>query len=186
VNLDNFFNFIEENNLKNIQLNSAQLIIDGVPTSDFAPPRALGLRRLDENNYLKKLIPGDAAEERENVLFAGLLTADYEVFSDTNNVNLARGAFFDDDSVYYAVGDAGNALTLNYESDKGRYSGFLTLFFQRLFRERENATRLHNFVLYPTDPSVTNLGAKSVNRVIFPSDKVTLRIFYSEPTINQD
>jgi hypothetical protein len=184
LNIDNFFTYMDENNLKNVQLNSAQLIIDGVPTSDFAPPRGLALRVLKEDNYLRKLIPEDEQEKRDSTLFSGLISSDFQISSKQGTV--LRGAIFDDDSVYYAVNDGNSPVALAFESAKGRYSGFLTLLFQRLYKEKDNITRIHDFVIYPSDPATPNYGAKSVNRVMFPSDKVTLRIFYSEPTVNQD
>jgi hypothetical protein len=151
-----------------------------VAASDFAPPTALALRLLDQNNGLAKF-DGDDADLVQN-LFSPRVVSDYAVY-DTVRSTLLRGAFIDNDSTYYGVGDNASGVAIGYNKSKNQYSGFLTLLFQRLYDQRREADRMPAFALYPTDPTLTNIGAKSVNRVVFPSDKVLLKIFYTEPTV---
>ena len=81
----------------------------------------------------------------------------------------------DNDSAFYAFGDRSPVLA--YSSSTNSYSGVLSLFLQQLTLE-ENKTIFKSYVLYPTSPS----AAKSVNRAIFPKDKIKLKVYYTKPT----
>jgi hypothetical protein len=183
LNLDNFFDFANQVSEKDIVLNSAQLVINDVVVSDLdpaAPPRGLALRLLEDNNHIRKYAINNEVLDRDSILFLGLIAPDYQVIS---GGRIVQNVFLDNDSTFYGVADAGSGVALRYSDDDKNYSGFLTLLFQRLYKQRNNADRMRNFALYPTDPSITNLGAKSVNRAVFPSDKVVLKLYYTEPTV---
>jgi hypothetical protein len=178
LHLDKFYEFANENDGKDLVINSAQLMINDVVASEFAPPSALALRLLDENNYLSKF-KGEEAKRLEG-LFGPRVVPDFAVYQ---SGQLARASFIENDTTYYGVGDHASGVVLNYNNQKNQYDGFLTLLFQRLYNQRQEAESMPAFALYPTDPTLTNIGAKSVNRVVFPSDKVVLKIFYTEPTV---
>jgi hypothetical protein len=178
LHLDKFYEFANENDGKDLLINSAQLLINDVAISEFAPPSALALRLLDENNNLRKFKGADA--ERDSALFAHRIVPDFAIYQ---RGQLARATFIENDSTYYGVADNASGAVVTYSGAQNRYSGFVTLLFQRLYKQRQEANRMSAFALYPTDPTFTNIGAKSVNRVVFPSDKVVLKIFYTEPTV---
>ncbi len=186
LNLDKFLEFVNENAGKNLVLNSAELIIDEVDVASstfITPPRSLGLRLLGEDNRLVKYLPSDAVQTRDLLLFQSLVNTDYTIFEGSQ---LARKTVYNNDSTFYIVNDSGQPNALSYNSTNRRYSGFLTMLLQRLYRQPEEATRYRNFVLYPIDASNTDLAAKAVHRTLFNSEKVMLRIYYTEPTVNQD
>jgi hypothetical protein len=178
LHLDKFYEFANENDGKDLVINSAQLLINDVVASEFAPPSSLALRLLDENNYLRKFKGPDA--KRDSTLFAQRIVPDFPIYQ---RGQLARATFIEYDSTYYGVADNGSGAAISYSKDRNRYSGFVTLLFQRLYKQRQEADRMRAFALFPTDPNLTNIGAKSVNRVMFPSDKVVLKIYYTEPKV---
>lgn len=185
LHLDKFFEFAAEMKEKKLLINSAQLVIDGVEqvsSTGYAPPRSLGLRVLQDDNHFAKYEMEDQIQDRDSILFLGLISSDYEYYE---NNQLARPAAFANDSSFYAVSDAGSAAALSYISSDKKYSGFLTLLVQRLYKQIDVADRWRTFALYPTDPSVRDAGAKTVNRLAFPSSGVKLKIYYTEPTVNQ-
>ena len=186
LHLDRFFEFAEEMKEKRIVINSAQLVIEDVEqpsNSALLPPRALGMRVLQEDNQFPKYKMEDVAQDRDSILFLGLISTDYEFFQ--SNGQLARPAAFASDSSFYAVSDGGGAAALTYVSGDKKYSGFLTLLMQRLYKQIDAADRWKTYALYPTDASVRDAGAKTVNRLVFPSTGVKLKIYYTEPNVNQ-
>jgi hypothetical protein len=187
ISFDNFFDFARDQYGKNIVLNSAELVIEDVQTTDdlallFPHPSGLALRVLDPNNRLRKYAKEDEVLDRDSILFQGLITSDYAIYRSGQTL---RGPFIDNDSTYYAVSDNASGVVLNYNSTEKTYNGFLTLLLQRLYRQQyDNGLKMKDFVLYPTSASNPGYGAKSVNRVVFPSEKVKLRLYYTEPTVN--
>ena len=89
----------------------------------------------------------------------------------------------ENDSVLYADGDRGSVL--NYSSANNSYSSMMTLFFQQLTLENDK-TNFKTFVLYPASQSMSTPagqnGSKSVHRVVFPKDKIKLKVYYTKPT----
>ena len=90
----------------------------------------------------------------------------------------------ENDSVFYVKGDRASLLT--YSSTSSSYAGVMSLFFQQLTLDDENKTKFKYFVLYPGSQSLSTPagqnGSKSVNRVIFPKDKIKLKVYYTKPT----
>jgi hypothetical protein len=65
----------------------------------------------------------------------------------------------------------------------------LSLFLQQLAAPLEEKTRFKTFVLHPA-AQTSNIpqaqsGLKTVNRVVFPKDKIKLKIFYTKPTASR-
>ena len=145
-----------------ILINSAELLIDGVPAqSDFMPPPpGFSIRGLTPDNRFKIL------ENEEDTVgltqYSGALNSLFVVRNDTRQSD----------------------LILVYSSDNNSYNGFLTLFAQELFNNR-NETRYTDFCLYPVSSggrSNPTIG-KSVNRISFDKNNIKLRINYTRPTL---
>jgi hypothetical protein len=90
------------------------------------------------------------------------------------------------DSTLFALNDNFSETAVIYSSSKHSYSGFLSLFFQTMYANRDTPTNFSKFILYPISPSTPGYGSKAVNRTVFPKDKVVLRIFYTQPSIKID
>lgn len=185
LHLDRFFEFAQEMKERKILINSAQLVIEDVEqpsNSALLPPRNLGLRVLQDDNHFPKYQMEDLAQDRDSILFLGLITTDYEF---TQRNGQPRLAAFANDSTFYAVNDERSPAALTYFSSDKKYSGFLTLLMQRLYKQIDDAERWKTYALYPTDASVRDAGAKTVNRLVFPNTGVKLKIYYTEPNVNQ-
>jgi hypothetical protein len=65
-------------------------------------------------------------------------------------------------------------VTLSYTD--GMYMGNATLFMQDLYSKRNTDTKLQYLALYSV-----NIG-KTVNRAVFNSDQIKLRIYYTIPS----
>ena len=166
IDLSPFYGFSDT--VPSAIINSAQLIISDIESSSFDPPTAFALRLLNNEN-----------KER---VFSRLNEQD---FTDVQNyqpylrfdiaTNTENPAIYPD-SVFYVINDLNTAQALTYSSKENTYSGFLTSFFQKMI-SKDDRSRLQNFILYPLSPK----ASKSVNRVIFPADKIRLRIYYTVP-----
>ena len=175
LDLTKFYEFADT--VPFVLINSAELVIEGVEPSSYAPPAILSLRLLKDNNRLKKfstLRPQDAVDY---LAHNGYLRYDFAVTQ-------SAAAIAENDSVFYAQGDRSPLLA--YSSSTNSYRAVMSLFFQQLTLDNEAKTRFKNFVLYPAAQSASTLGAqnasKTVNRAIFPKDKIKLKIFYTKPT----
>lgn len=81
---------------------------------------------------------------------------------------------------YFASTDGSVPATISYDDDDNAYSGFMTLFAQSLFMNKNdgegvNENRLKYLALYPADPP----APRSVTRTVFPKDNLRLRIYYT-------
>ena len=162
-----------------ILINSAELSIESVQASTYAPPASLSLRVLKDNNRMKVYVAKNEQDAQDYLSYQGLLRYDVGFQSSP--------AIVDSDSVFYAT-DKSNVL--NYSSKDNSYKMLMTLFTQRLTVPSENVTKFKYFVLHPAaqNPSISpaaQSGLKSVNRVIFPKDKIKLKIYYTKPTTTQ-
>jgi hypothetical protein len=184
LNLDEFYQRVSHDSMSEIMINSAQLVIDSVVATEFTPPAALALRALNDDNTLRKLTAADLKDPKFTTLYGGILNPDFQIIDDFGRP--VRSALIENDSTIMGLDDEGRGVSLGYSTTKERYSGFFTLFFQRLYKYRNEPDRYRNFVLYPTDPAQPSIGTKSVNRAIFSGKKVVLRIFYTNPTVKQE
>ncbi len=174
LDFSKFYEFADT--VPNVLINSAELVIEGVEASSYAPPAILSLRLLNDNNRLKKfstLRPQDAIDY---VAHNGYLRYDFAVSQST-------AAVAENDSAFYVQGDRSSLLA--YSSSTNSYRSVMSLFFQQLTLDNEKKTRFKSFVLYPAAQAASALGAqnasKTVNRAIFPKDKIKLKIFYTKP-----
>jgi hypothetical protein len=163
VDLTNFHNFADT--IPAAIINEAQFIINGVIPSEFAPPTSLGFRVLKDNReiFYDRKIPQHLID---SAAFGAYLRPDV----------LGAIAAQADKALYF-VNDRGEPGILQYNSEEKTYSGFITMLTQQLLRKGDDRSKFEGIVLYPMSPK----ASKSVNRVVFPSDSITLRIHYTTP-----
>lgn len=177
VDFTNYYNFLDT--IPNILINSAELVVENVESSQFAPPGSLVLRNLNPSNNRFREYKITAQDKIDSLLYRGYFTMDYATGTSP--------AVVDDDFVYYIRGDRSNALA--YSSSKRSYSGVFTMLLQQMSIRGDDRTPLTSFVLYPgSDPSTTpafRSGAKSLNRAIFPKSGIKLKVYYTKPLVAQ-
>lgn len=177
VDFSPFYSFLDT--IPNIMVNSAELVVENVEASSYAPPKSLVLRNLHSNNRFRFHKSGNPQDSIDMVLYRGFFSYDI--------ATLTSPAVVDNDQVFFARGDKANSLT--YSSTKASYSGVFTLLFQQMSIRDNVRTPLTSFVLYPgTDLASTpafSTGAKSFNRAIFPRNGIKLRIYYTKPLTEQ-
>ena len=97
-------------------------------------------------------------------------------------------ALVENDLAFYVLGDRG-ARVMQYSSSRKSYNLLLALFLQQLSVRTDDRTKFRNFVLYPASSAYTTpafqSGAKSVNRVVFPTNGIKLKIYYTKPLTQQ-
>ncbi len=148
-------------------INSAEIVLGNVvePPPNQPPPTNLILRILNEENLFKADTTVqdaiDIAKYNFTVGSRASGTGSYTILDDSRRAN----------------------LTLPYSSTDKKYSGFLTLFLQELYKNRKNNGPLFSTVaLFPTSPTI----GKSVNSVAFDKNAVKLRIYYTRPTLDSN
>jgi len=157
LDLSPFYSFADT--VEDIVINSAELVIDGVSGPQGKDPHNSLMLRLMSNST-NQFLNNRIAADRE-------LGADYYVLSGADK--------------YYVVSTEGSTpSTLNYNKDDGRLSGFVTLFAQTLFSNKNNGdgvndNRLKYIALVPASPSFN----RAVTQTSFNKDNVSLRIFYT-------
>ncbi len=155
LDFQKYFDYVDT--IPNIILNSAELVIDPIESATLAPPSTLELRVLNDDNTFKKssdLIPS---------AYLGSV-----LYDNNDYVNL--------------VSDTRNSYSMNLSTtdEISRYGGFLTDFTQLLYQTRKDEDRFQNFAIVPLSPGF----GKSVNRLIFNKNKVTLKIYYTTPILD--
>ncbi|MGC1243042.1 MAG: DUF4270 family protein [Chryseosolibacter sp.] len=151
--------------LDNLLVNSAELVIDNIQSSPGQKPFNSLMLRLMKNT----------ADEYLN----GRVAADREMFSQSPYFVLQDGSYFapSDD-----ITSQPNPVTFAYDAEKNQYSGYMTLFAQSLFMNKNdggvvNENRLRYLALLPLNPSIQ----RSVTRTVFDENNVKLRIYYTRP-----
>lgn len=162
---------------ENILINSAELVIGDLETGGYTPPQYLALRVLNTNtNRFKKL--SSAQDTSDYAAYRGYILYDG---------NPSAAVVVEPDLAFYAHGDQSSQLA--YSSTTNSYSLVMSLFFQQLTRQDVERTTYQNFVLHPgsqiTGTPARQSPSKSLNRVVFPKDKIKLRIYYTKPLLNQ-
>lgn len=144
--------------IPNMIINSAELeLSDFENPSNFKAPAALSLSMLRSNNRYKDLkIKQDTIEL---VAFNGFVA-------------------IADQGKFFAAQDEGQVLALNYSSSKNLYNAFPTLFVQQLFKLKTK--RYPYWALRPGNPQ----PGKSVDRLVFPKDKIKLKVYYTRATLD--
>ncbi len=155
LDFSKFYEYIDT--IPNIIVNSAELEVADIETSSaFNSPTGLSVSMLRMNNRYKTYNP----DSLDYFSFKGMLA-------------------LQDQLKFFVVQDDGQPLTLNYSSTENVYSGFSTLFTQKLF---DLKSKRHPFwALRPSSPQ----PGKSVDRVVFPKDKIKLKVYYTRPTLDK-
>ncbi|MBL0741508.1 DUF4270 family protein [Chryseolinea lacunae] len=169
LDLSKFYEFADT--VPNVIINSAELIVENVQTSDLAPPPALSLRMLLSNNHLNYYSTTNPQDVADAALYRGFARIDY---SGSSSVPVV-----DHDSAFYASGDRTSVLP--YNSTAKTYNGIITLFCQQMAVKDARKTPFKYFALYPTlSPAAPS--SKAVNRAVFPKSGIKLKVFYTKPT----
>jgi len=166
LDFSNFYNFADT--VENIVINSAELIIDDVNDVDgVLPHSALALRLMNaDDRFIRSSSQADSTE-----------LVKYYVSKESNN----------NAQVYHVVADRSNSpfdpAVVGYDRDDNKYSGFITLFAQSLFKNKNddngiNENRVKLLGLYSISPEMN----RSVTRTVFPKNNIKLRINYTRAT----
>lgn len=145
--------------VENIIVNSAELVVSGVEEPLGMEPHSALMLRLLQNNT--------------NLFLNTRVATDRQIASNYF-VNAA-------DNYFFAASEGSSPALIRYDSQSGRYSGFLTMFVQTLFGSKGNANgvnndRLQAVALVPYTPSPN----RAVTRTLFHKDNISLRIFYTQ------
>jgi hypothetical protein len=174
LDLSKFYEFADT--VPHVLINSAELSIESVEPSPHAPPSILSLRVLETNNRMNQFSLTSPQDQIDILAYKGFLRYDIP----TQN----SAPIVENDSVFYVSGDRADYLT--YSSSNLSYSAVMTLFFQQLTLDDDTKTKFKSFILYPGSQASSvpagQSGSKSVNRVVFPKDKIKLKVFYTKPS----
>jgi len=176
LDFSNFYAFTDT--VPYVLINSAELTIESVESSlSYAPPSLLSLRVMNDNtNRMKRFSTKNAQDVKDLTAYKQLLRVDVGFPNSP--------ALVDSDSVIFALD---RSLSMNYSSTENKYSMGMSLFLQQLASPTEDKTKFRTFLLHPAAENVqgnpdAQSGLKTVNRVVFPKDKIKLKIFYTKPT----
>ena len=166
VDLAPFYSFADT--VENIVINSAEFLIEDVAVANGMAPHASLTFRLMKNN-IDQFLNNDVPEDRD-------LASRYYAVPGLEVITLLPYG----EDYYNASGDASNLGLITYDEEKNHFSGFLTIFVQSLFVNKDGVdgdrdTRLKYLGLYPVIPP----NPRSVSRTIFDKDNLRLRIFYT-------
>ncbi len=182
LDFSNFYVFADT--VPNVLINSAELVIESVQPSAFPPPSLLSLRILNDNNNQKRFSRTSAQDQMDLV---GYQNALQRLLGFDIAITNSSAPLVDSDSVFYATD---RSALLAYSSSTNSYRISIPLFLQQLTLNIPNRTDFNNFILYPAseDPTTTpaaESAAKTVNRAIFPGDKIKLKIYYTKPNTDR-
>lgn len=178
LDLRDYYSFIDT--LEDIVINSAELTMD---VKDFpagmAPIPSLYAVIMKRNG--NTIVPLDSS-----------ITEDYDkmtefvgnVYTDLTNFGVATEL------------SSATPLTLTFDKSKMQYRGFATLFFQRLFNNKENPElQIEHLGFYPAtapilkiltsgangSPILTSATGNSVNRAVLKASGIKLKLYYTVP-----
>ena len=166
LDFSKFYEFVDNDSNSAMIVNEAELYV-GIPeaTSGYQPINTLSLRGIKGEGYLKKI-----ADPKIN-------RAQY--VADSTSITLYAGQLGLSGNMFTPMSyDGQNIFTISKTGSNQYYNGYLTLFAQQLFKKDENKERLRYFALFPESPQ----PGKSVNRLIFNSQDIKLRVYYTRPT----
>jgi hypothetical protein len=152
--------YVFADSVENILINEAEVVIENVSAPQGMDPHGSLLFRLMNNNS-DQFLNNHIAADRE-------IAADYFVLS-------SQSEYY-----YFAASDGSVPATVEYDEDESRYSGFLTLFAQSLFKNKNdqdgiNENRISSLAVYPANPP----ASRSITRTLFDKSSVKLRITYT-------
>jgi hypothetical protein len=167
IDLSNFYQFANQDSVKNLLVNSAQIIVNQIqePPAGIRQHDAFTLRVMDSHDFLLRSEKVFTSAEMQNLWIVH------------DNVH------------YYTYPDAEVMQTyavssLPYNATNLQYASYITRFTQALFRNKDASAA--NRINYLELESLSPNNARSVARTVFHKDGIHLRIYYTKPiTSNQ-
>ncbi|QOI96561.1 MAG: DUF4270 family protein [Flammeovirgaceae bacterium] len=170
LDFSEFISFLESDTIPDIAINSAELVITDVESTEiFRSPGELYVRLLDPDNRLKKFNRQNTPQARDRDLKI------MNLYNNSTRTLTADNFVVNPDSVLTIFTETSTNFNLGYSASSNSYRGFFTLFAQELAIPETDKPRFRYFILYPKN------GAKTVNRVLFHKDKIKLRVYYTLP-----
>lgn len=180
LDLSDFYSFVDT--LEDIIINSAEISMDVVsPPPGMSPPSSLYgvLMKKTLDNKIVALNIDVKDDSLKMVQFAGTIYTDLKNFGISTELS------------------SSSPLTLSYSSSAGKYKGYATMFFQRLFDNKSNPEyNIEHLGFYPaTAPilKILNAGSttgypllksgigNSVNRALIKASGIKLKLYYTVP-----
>ncbi len=156
LDFSRFYEYMDT--VSTIIINSAELeITNAEKSSTFRSPKGLSLSMLRSNNRYTSL-----ANEQDSLSFVAF--GGYLAIGDQSKIFVSQGQ--------------GQILSLEHSSTDNTFKGLPTLFIQKLFDEKKN--KYPFWALNSINPE----PGKSVDRVVFPGDKVKLKLYYTRVILN--
>jgi hypothetical protein len=179
LDLSDFYSFIDT--LDNIIINSAELSVDvATPPAGMRPPSNLYGMLMKETSD-NKIVP-------------------LEMYVDADSIKMTQfvSAVFTDLTSFVISAELSNQspLILSYDKNSSQYIGYATMFFQKLFDNKDKPElNVEHIGLYPaTSPLMTLLAGRSVpvvrsgvgnevNRAVINSSGIKLKLYYTKPNL---
>lgn len=181
LDLSDFYSFIDT--IDNIIINSAELSVALIdPPAGIGPPASLYGRIMKETSD-NKIVPLDMAVDEDSVKMIEFFSS---VFTDLTSFVISSEL------------SSQSPLVLSYDRNSGKYSGYATMFFQKLFDNKDKPEyNIEHIGLYPaTAPLYTEIPGRSstvpvlrtsvgneVNRAVFNSSGIKLKLYYTIPNL---
>lgn len=168
LDLTNFYQFADT--IPNMVINSAELSVGSTGVMDgLEPPSVISVRLQNENNqFLNRLVKDD----QEFLTGYEQLFLDGRYYSAGGDFNLTPFTSTSLSSI-----SQGQSVVLSYLKSENRYTGFMTLFLQNLFKNKSKEDKIIYISLNALSPAI----GKTVNRVVFDKSSVKLKIYYTIP-----
>jgi len=179
LDLSDFYSFIDT--LDNIIINSAELSLEVInPTASTPPPASLYALLMKEEDG--KIVPLEMSVEEDSLKWREFSSA---VF--TELINFAISNELTNQS----------PLTLSYNRSTKKYVGYATMFFQKMFDNKDKPElNIEHIGFYPaTAPLFRNVGLAStvpavrsgigndVNRAILKTSGIKLKLYYTKTNL---
>lgn len=180
LDLSDFYSFVDT--LENIIINSAELSVDVLSAPEgINPPSSLYAVLMKER--AGRIVPLDMRIDHDSLTwkqFAGVVYTDTTSFAISNELSNQT------------------PLSLIYSRSSKKYSGFATMFFQRLFDNKDNSDfNIEHIGLYPATapiyrrvpyllnpiPAVTTGIGNEVNRAILKTSGIKLKLYYTKTNL---
>jgi hypothetical protein len=156
LDFSKFYEYMDT--VENIMINSAELDISGVESSSsLKEPVGLSVSMMRSNNRFTTF--ATSQDTLDFISFNGMLTVG-------------------DQSKFFVAQTQGQILSLNYSAEDNAYLGLPTLFVQQLFDLKSK--RYPFWALRSLNPQ----PGKSVDRLVFPKDKIKLKIYYTRANVD--
>ncbi len=155
IDFSKYFSYTDT--IKNLLINSAEIVINPDETTSYKMPDNIGFRVLNaKNDYVKSTdtIPS---------LYTGFIVSDAEGY-----LVLGEGT---------TSGSSISNLALTQTNNVYSYNALLSRYFQFLYSVTDKTQRLSQYALVPVAPRF----GKSVNRLIFNQNNLKLKLYYTTP-----